>query len=486
MIIHKEDLINEINRANTITLVYYLSPSTYPLVLSLSELKNKRVKLYRKTSKSIPKDSKMKNSDLILIVGIHSIPYKIQSKDNVIIVDDTLSEGVFDPRTKYYISSRKNYAKSRTTSMSQLACDIWDDISLEKRLLMLIGDRHENKELGITGFAKKISDEFEYAPNLIEKFRPYSIFEFSTFSNFCELNLDGERSPNKVDLYKFIKYFDVPTDELIDKLKDEFENQRILRRIHKIAKMNFTLDDLLYAPSYNSMSLDEMDVTLGRYFRRFLSKKALLAPLKINFWKNIPEEVKKDVMKLKSIMMANLDLYNHSKIINYKVGRLNLYSVNVSRKGNFGSRWTWLFFLPWNSILFEYLHESSKTRLKFFSKSYLHAGEIAILTPAYSEWEYNISGNGKLFRASLDIDKKTNPSIVKPVIKSILGDIRDQNDVDIYSSYWSQVNGEPIAVISDSVVDIYKPFSSPKYDVKDSEFKKFKRIYTPEIIEINA
>ena len=518
MLLTKDEIIDEINNSQKINIIYSIyNISAYAAALGLSNLEKvgKNIRMVGK-GRGIPirKGIRLGDYDLTLFLGIHRIPYKYRARDNVIVVDDSFSGSIFSEHTKNYVSNKLNFSKSETSSTSHLAYSILKefdiDVSLGYKLLFMLGDRYDNKVLGISDFVNEISEEHNLRkiPNLIKENKQYSVFNLPTFLIFYDSlvdldfeyrikNISGENYlSNRVDIDKLLfEYKNLPTNKIADILEEKFNDQKVTQRIEDVTGFKFSLEDLLYAPSYHAKPLDEMIEILRFYLSDFSenTRESLLAPTKKTFWnKNNIKKISKQIWGLKDVKV-NLKSYNNLKISVNEVDKIKFYSVEIPFGDHFGGKWDWLPFFSWNSILVEsnlsMVGDRERTEYMLYSKSGVHVGAIAALAALYKKKKFPGEGNGEFFKASLFKFGNVNSNIIYDVLRDVLLEKREFLDsIDRYARYWSQISGEPIAIklISDDsniFFDVYKPFSRPIYNVNEIEYIEFNEKYNPKIIE---
>ena len=508
MILGFEEVLNKISNAqNIIAVVNYTDPAAFSAGIALNKIKNVKPHFITPNFKQF--DIKQKY-DLALFVGFHNVYNKKFKIKDSIIFDDSISDTALYSNDKYFIVSKKNYRPSEFSSHAHFAYKLLSEFGIETNfdldLLLLLGDRDDNKELGITEFQKQIYDEYsnklDFNPNFIGGLGEYKIFNCPSFLIFFDyLDYVGfsyitkhRALKNRVELHSFLSEFNLNNLDLAIKLINLFEDYKISKRVNDLFNLNQDSEDLLYAPSYGQYSLDEMLVGLGNFLYHVKSKglnasnyTVLYRTENKKFFEkgNLQNFVSAFIAYMKDRIKDDVFSYVTKPILFKNVGDYTLYHF-MNQKSNF-SKWNWLPFFSWGSIIVDYTPFEDKMYFEIYSKSNVNAGVLSLLASRFFTTDIpRGDGNGEYFKAKMIKrgNLKTMHSISK-VLRDIstIDDAKHPSSIDNYMLYHSIVHGTPgIFILPDKEgkqikIDVYPPYKIQRYGVSPDEMIKFIKEY---------
>ncbi len=516
MLLNFTEVIEAINEADKIKIVYNQEPAAYSAASALWWLKKagKDVKFKSFRRSCLPNDVNidMDDFDLVLFIGIHRIPNEYLHDPRTIKIIDSFSFEAFSNYCKVYIVNSKNFNKTQTLSHAHFAYEVLREFEIETPkgldILLMVGDRDDNREIGMTPFQKELMEKHAdrnliEAPNFIKKFGKYKIFNCPTFLIFfdyleyIDFNYDiseDEFEPldKKVKVEDFISEFNLPNEKLASKLEDLFYDQDVTKRISEIFDFEISNYELIYAPMYNNTTLDEMLIALGYFLVKKMNKDNSWAPNKLSFWErsNIGGLLDGSVKKLSESTIKNIVKYKEGDIRSIKIGDISFFGT---KDPHLGGKWSWFPFFNWNSFLAEYNYDGERTEFMVYSKSKLHAGAISSLV-AKSRLEIFKSsrgyGSGEFFKGAFFRWGQAKAHTLIYTIK----DLVELNEnylpsLNFYLSYDSTLNGNPYALLIKDEngnlikANLYYPHGKNQYEVTQQELDEFLRNYNATVLD---
>ncbi len=514
MLLNFTEVVEAINEADKIKIFYNQEPAAYSAASALWWLKKagKVVKFKSFKSSCLPNDVNIvvDDFDLVLFIGIHRIPNKYLHDPKVIKINDSFSFEAFSNYCKVYIVNSKNFNKTQTLSHAHFAYEVLREFEIDTPkaldILLMVGDRDDNREIGMTPFQKELMEKnasrnLVEAPNFVNQFGKYKIFSYPTFliffdyPNYIDFNYDitDELKPldKKVKVEDFISEFNLPNEKLASKLEDLFYDQDVTKRIDEIFDFEISNYELIYAPMYNNLTLDEMLVALRYFLTRKMNKNNFWAPNKLNFWErsNIIGLLYNSVKKLSESTVKDIVNYKESTIYSMKIGNISFFSTKDS---HLGGKWNWLPFFNWNSILAEYNYDGGRTEFMVYSKSKLHAGAISSLVAKSRLKIFRSSrgyGSGEFFKGAFFRWGHAKIHTLIYTIKDIVA--LNENclpSLNFYLSYDSTLNGNPYALLIKDEngnlikANLYYPHGKNLYEVTQQQLDEFLRNYNATVL----
>ncbi len=505
MLITLDELISKINEAQRIKITYTTTPSATSAATALKQLENKGKKIRFFPLRSSGYNSNVRFFDAdkydLLLFFLHKFPeWQVEDK-NMVKVDDSFSYGIFSHNGNHYVTAKKNFNPSKTWSYPHLAYRILNELdvetSFELDLLLAIGDRYDNKELGMTEFQKEIREKYEkklpLAPVFINDMGKFKIFNYPTFLIFYDyldhIDFKYDRIPsdygfllkNRVDINKMLSEFDLQNSDLARHILNLFDDQKVPQRIWNSVKINFDTEDLINFPMYKPFTIDELLLYVQSYLINNTPKR-YGEMLKSTFWshENIQDELKIAVSHLKYGLLKDINRYKTHNIFATDIQGITLYYTFSDAL--YGSGWNLLPFFKWGSVFLEGVLGKERSSFEIYSKSNIHAGAIASLAAKMDIKDLSPghgTGNGEFFKANFFVKGYTDQRLIELILGDILHPNKEVLALDNFARYYSVIEGKPIVLLVKNKIDdryqldIYPPYNKSRRDVSSDEFLNF-------------